>query len=154
MSKRAPQELSKLQLICTLFASTIGDDLYLARQIKESIEASLPPDERAAPEAFVRRAEQLSARSDSTLAIGLVATGLSNGFSMLTLRARLLAALKATCRFERSLLVLTGLRESICPADKRWTARRKREYEEAIDFARAFCRRRSRPSSQLALVIL
>ncbi len=48
----------------------------------------------------------------------------AQGFSELALRARLLAAIKRTCRFEKPLLVLTGLKEAICPTGKRWTTRR------------------------------
>ena len=152
-----PNDFSKLQIVCALFAEKIGDDLYYARQIKESIEASLPAERSSEPEAFVTAADRLAQRmldsADSTIAIGLVPTREADGFSILALRAKLLEALKKTCRSERPLLVLTGLKEAICPQGKRWTARRKQEYQDAIDFARAFCHARSRPSSKLSLVI-
>ena len=72
---------------------------------------------------------------------------------MLDLRANLLEALKRTCRFDTGLVVLTGLKDAICPKGKRWSKSRKQEYEDAIAFAREFCQQRSRPSSTLSLII-
>ncbi|MDQ8202499.1 hypothetical protein [Pelagicoccus sp. SDUM812003] len=148
-------DYSKIQIICALFADSIGDDLYYARQIKESIEATLP-DRQDDPAAFLAAAQRLAdqmADDPDAFAIGLIPARDPEGFSILTLRAQLLEALKKTCRFRRPLLVLTGLKEAICPKGKRWTARRKQEYQDAIDFARAFCHSRARPSSHLNLVI-
>ena len=158
MKLAAQTEFSKLQVIASLFASEYGDDLYFARQIKESIEAALPPGQRHSSEAFLRHATELAARTKGSAAaaasVALVTAFDAQGFSILSFRARLLTALKHACRFERPLVVLTGLPEAICPNGKRWTSRRKQEYQDAIDFARAFCHARSRPSCQLNLVIL
>lgn len=149
-------ELSKLQVIASLFACEFGGDLYFARQIKESIEAALPQDQQDQVEAFIHCAAQLADRTakrpDAT-GVALVPASEEQGFSLLAFRARLLAALKLACRFERPLVVLTGLKEAICPEGKRWTARRNQEYQDAIAYARAFCHARCRPSCQLSLVI-
>ncbi len=157
MTSLAQIELSKLQIVASLFVGEIGDDLYFARQIKESIEAALPTEQRESIEAFVAHAEQLSARIEGApgaTVVSLVNAREEHGFSLLTLRVRLLAALKRSCRFERPLVVLTGLKEAICPDGARWNSRRKREYAEVISFARDFCHSRTRPSSTLSLVIL
>ena len=152
---QAQQAFSKLQFVASLFAKTIGDDLYYARQIKESIEAALPQPLRDDPEAFVRAAEQLAQHAgDHPTPVSLVRAQDDPAFSLLCLRARLLEALKSNCRFDNPILVLTGLREAICPPQTRWTPRRKIEYQEAISYARDFCHARSRPSSKLSLVIL
>ncbi|EDY82955.1 hypothetical protein VDG1235_2578 [Verrucomicrobiia bacterium DG1235] len=156
MKTGAHKDFSKLQIICALFAENIGDDLYFARQIKESIEAALPEPARDSPSAFLAAAQTLveqTARHPERSIVDLVAAPEAQGYSELALRARLLEALKRTCRFERPLLVLTGLKESICPAGKRWTTRRKAEYQNAIAYARAFCQSRTRPSSHLNLII-
>lgn len=149
------QNYSKLQVICSLFASSIGDDLYFAHQIKESIEAALPESERHSAAAFVQLAERLakSTAAPENAGIGLVSVQEGQGFSLLSFRARLIAALKRTCRFERPLVVLDGLKEAICPRGKRWTPRHKLEYDEAIEYARTLCQQRTRPSSKLSLVI-
>lgn len=147
---------SELQIICALFAESIGDDLYLAQQIKDSITAALPPDQRESPTAFLAAAQHLaeqSYRHPKQAIIDLIAAPEAQGYSELALRARLLEALKRTCRFDHTLLVLTGLKEAICPAGRRWTSRRNTEYQNAIAYARAFCQSRTRPSSHLNLVI-
>lgn len=157
MKRKAAKDFSKLQVICSLFSKTISDDLYFAQQIKESIEASLPEEQAGLAEPFIYRAKELVDRIESDserAAIEVVeAESLDSPFSMLDLRANLLEALKRTCRFETGLVVLTGLKEAICPRGRRWTQRRKQEYEEAIAFAREFCQQRSRPSSTLSLII-
>ncbi len=149
--KARSSEYSKLQVICALFADRIGDDLYYARQIKESIEASLPDEQAGRPEAFLEAAQQLASTDPSD--IGIIPAALQPSFSLLDLRVRLLDALKTTCLSPSPLLVLTGLKEAICPQGSRWTVRRKREYQDAIAYARSFCQSRSRPSSKLSLVI-
>ncbi|MDQ8185907.1 hypothetical protein [Pelagicoccus sp. SDUM812002] len=150
------KNFSKLQIICALFADDIGDDLYFARQIKESIEATLPEEKRDHPESFLAAAQTLldqTARDPDRAIIDLISVPEAQGFSELALRARLLEGIKRTCRFEKPLLVLTGLKEAICPTGKRWTARRAAAYQEAIAYARDFCQSRTRPSSHLNLII-
>lgn len=157
MSDSKSEDLSKLQIVCSLFSKTVCNDLYFAQQIKESIEASLPSDQSALSHPFICRAKELVEKleSDSSeTGIELVeAEGDRAPFSMLDLRANLLDALKRICRFDSGVVVLTGLKEAICPTGKRWSKSRKKEYEEAISYARAFCQKRSRPSSNLSLVI-
>lgn len=157
MKRTQAEEFSKLQVVCSLFSKTISDDLHFAQQIKASIEASLPEDEAGKAEPFIHRAKELVSRFESDYdraGIEVVEAERSDApFSLLELRANLLEALKRTCRFESGLVVLTGLKEAICPNGRRWTKRRKEEYEDAISFARKFCKERSRPSSTLSLII-
>lgn len=157
MKAPSAEDLSKLQVICSLFSKTVSNDLYFAQQIKESIEASLPSDQSELTESFLLRAKELVEKLESAPAetgLELVEAVPNNApFSMLDLRANLLEALKRICRFDTGLVVLTGLKEAICPKGKRWSQRRKRDYEDAISFAREFCQKRSRPASRLSLVI-
>ena len=157
MRTQAAEDLSKLQVVCSLFSKTVCDDLYFAQQIKESIEASLPAEQAGQTQPFIYRAKELVAQIETEAEIAAVevveADNPGTPFSMLDLRANLLDALKRTCRFDTGLVVLTGLKEAICPRGKRWTKRRKQEYEDAIAFAREFCQQRSRPSSTLSLII-
>lgn len=156
MKPNAHRDFSKLQLICALFADQIGGDLYFARQIKESIEATLPADDIDNPSAFLFAAKTLAAKTaahpEASL-IDLVQAPSADTYSQLALRARLLEALKRGCRFERPILILAGLKEAICPAGKRWTTRRKTEYQEAVAYVREFCQSRTRPSSELNIII-
>lgn len=157
MNTPHPEEISKLQVVCSLFPKTVQGDLYLARQIKDSIEASFPEKASVSPEPFIFRAQELVSkleRDRHSAGIELVPAQMPAGpFSMLEFRANLLSALKRICRFESGLVVLTGLKEAICPKGCRWSPTRKRDYEEAIRFARDFCSQRSRPSSKLSLII-
>lgn len=157
MSGTTAEDISKLQVVCSLFSKTISDDLYFAQQIKESIEASLPEDQADQPQPFIQRAQELVAKIEADAsATGIEVVEVENPlapFSILNLRASLLEALKQTCRYDSGLVVLTGLKEAICPRGKRWSKNRKQEYEDAIAFAREFCQQRSRPSSTLSLVI-
>ncbi len=158
MSRQAGVDFYKLQIVCSLFSKTVCDDLYFAQQIKESIEASLPQNEADTTHRFVNRAKELVAKleGDPThTGIELIeATPNSAPFSMLDLRVNLLIALKRICPFDSGLVILTGLKKAIRPNGKRWSKSRKQDYEEAISFAREFCLKRSRPSSQVSLVIV
>jgi len=158
MSRTKPEDLSKLQVVCSLFSKTVGNDLYFAQQIKESIEASLSEEESSLFQPFISRAKELVSKLESNpaaTAIELVeAESEQAPFSMLDLRVNLLDALKQICRFDKGVVVLTGLREAICPRGRRWSKTRQIEYEEAICYARTFCQKRSRASSKLSLVIL
>lgn len=157
MSDFKSEDLSKLQVVCSLFSKTVCNDLYFAQQIKESIEASLPREESALTQPFICRARELVAKLESDppeTGVELVEAESDRApFSMLDLRANLLEALKRICRFDTGVVVLTGLKEAICPRGKRWSKSRKKEYEEAISYARTFCQKRSRTSSKLSLVI-
>lgn len=157
MSERKSEDFSKLQIVCSLFSKTVCNDLYFAQQIKESIEASLPSEQSALSHPFICRAKELVAKLESDppdTGVELVEAESDRApFSMLDLRVNLLEALKQICRFDTGVVVLTGLKEAICPRGKRWSKSRKKEYEEAISYARAFCQKRSRTSSKLSLVI-
>tara|TARA_B110000037_G_scaffold196299_1_gene233385 strand:+ start:1070 stop:1546 length:477 start_codon:yes stop_codon:yes gene_type:complete len=152
------EELTKLQVVCSLFSETVGDDLYYAQQIKETIEASLPKGLNRLSEPFIKRAKELVDKIEgtrSTRGFGFVDANASDSpFSLLEMRVHLLDVLKATCRFDSGLIVITGLKEAICPEGTRWSQSRKLEYQEAIAFARRFCQERSRPSARLSLIIL
>ncbi|HCR30442.1 MAG TPA: hypothetical protein DIV79_10535 [Opitutae bacterium] len=157
MNQTDPEEISKLQVVCSLFPKTVQGDLYLAHQIKASIEASFPENSPVSPQPFISRAQELVSKLEedrNSAGIELVtAQTPQTPFSMLEFRANLLSALKRICRFETGLVVLTGLKEAVCPKGCRWSPARKRDYEDAIRFARDFCSKRSRPSSKLSLII-
>lgn len=157
MSESKSEDLSKLQVVCSLFSKTVCNDLYFAQQIKESIEASLPNEQSSLTQAFIFRAKELVAKLESDppqTGVELVEVESDRTpYSMLDLRVNLLEALKRICRFDTGVVVLTGLKEAICPKGKRWSKSRMKEYEEAISYARDFCQKRTRESSNLSLVI-
>ena len=154
MSHSSSAELTKLQVVCSLFHKLIGDDLYFARQIKESIEAALPEEVDEA-KCFLEKAQELAREmSNGSPQSAISHVDLAGSpFSMLTFRAKLLFAVKSICRFNKATVVLSGLKDAICPEGRRWSPKKAQEYEDAITFARKFCQQRSRPSSRIHLVI-
>ncbi len=156
-SSSTASEISKLQVVCSLFSKTVGEDLYYAKQIKESIDAAIPQNQDSKAEAFVNKAQELSRMLEGEIDLSNVeviqAAPERKPYSMLDLRAQLLTAAKATCQFNSGLVILTGLKEAICPQGKRWSKRRKKEYEEAVHFARSFFQSRTRPSTRISLII-
>ncbi|NEQ66670.1 MAG: hypothetical protein F6K21_14420 [Symploca sp. SIO2D2] len=154
MNRPRTADLTKLQVVCSLFKPLIGDDLYLARQIKESIETALS-EKAGTTDEFLFKARELSSNleidspDESVRHIDLS----DSPFSMLCLRAKLLTAIKGLCRFGQSTLLLSGLKEALCPTGRRWSPKKAQDYQDAIAFARDFCQQRSLPRSQINLVI-
>ncbi|MEM9159203.1 MAG: hypothetical protein AAGB46_09150 [Verrucomicrobiota bacterium] len=154
MTRPTTAELTKLQVVCSLFHPLVGGDLYLARQIKESIEAALPEEVDQA-KTFLEKAQKLALQMNACAPQSAISHVDLSGtpFSMLIFRAKLLFAVKSICRFNKATVVLSGLKEALCPEGRRWSPKKAQEYEDAITFARAFCQQRSRPTSRIHLVI-
>ena len=66
----------------------------------------------------------------------------------------MLAGLKRLARYRESTLLITNLRPAHCPPDRRWTARREREYRETLALIRDLAAGRSRRSASLNLLFL
>ena len=163
---RSPQ-LRRLHFLNALFAPLTGHDLYLAQQIDAAITSSLAEaEERAArgdqvdphdPE-FVSAAARLFTRlcsarpghgffhwdaaADDTVATPLFA------------RAGLMQGLKQLAPYPESTLLVTNLRAAHCPEAKRWTERRRRDYDDALNFIRDLAAARSRRDANLNLLFL
>jgi len=75
-------------------------------------------------------------------------------FDPLWVRHELIAQMKTLAGRSRALFLVTGLRESICPAGKYWTAKRQALYAETLEWIETLlCAWVSR-GTQLQLVIL
>lgn len=156
---RSPQ-LRRLHFLNALFAPLTGQDLYLAQQIDDAIATSLGEAEQREPQdpAFVAAAAQLFER--------LCAAQPGHGFfhwdagedragaAPLFTRAGLMQGLKQLARFSESTLLVTNLRAAHCPPDKRWTERRRRDYDESLSLIRDLAAARSRRSANLNLLFL
>jgi hypothetical protein len=156
---RSPQ-LRRLHFLNALFAPLTGHDLYLAQQIDAAIASSLPEAEERAPNdpAFVTAAAQLFTR--------LCKTREGHGFfhwdaaaddtsaAPLFARAGVMQGLKQLATFPESTLLVTNLRAAHCPPAKRWTERRRRDYDEALAFIRELAAARSRRDANLNLLFL
>jgi hypothetical protein len=157
---RSPQ-LHRLHFLNTLFAPLTGHDLYLAQQIDEAITTSLGEAQERAPSdpAFVKAAADLFAR----LCAGKSKHGFFHwdasadddaGASPLFARAGVMQGLRQLATYPESTLLVTNLRAAHCPPTKRWTERRRKEYDEALVFIRDLAAARSRRDGNMNLLFL
>jgi len=156
---RSPQ-LRRLHFLNALFAPLTGHDLYLAQQIDDAIATSIGEVETRDPgdPAFVAAAAELFGR--------LCANRPQHGFfhwdaasnetaaAPLFARAGLMQGLKQLAAFPESTLLVTNLRTAHCPPDKRWTGRRRRDYDDSLALIRSLAAARTRRSANLNLLFL
>jgi hypothetical protein len=153
-------QLRRLHYLNALFAPLTGHDLYLAQQIDDAITSSIGEAEQRQPgdPAFAAAAARLFDR----LCSGQPAHGFfhwdagaeDHGAAPLFARAGVIAGLKSLATYPESTLLVTNLRRAHCPADKRWTDRRRREYDDTLSLIRNLAAARSRRSANLNLLFL
>ena len=156
---RSPQ-LRRLHFLNALFAPLTGHDLYLAQQIDDAIATSIGEAEQRQPNdpAFVAAAARLFER----LCTGRPTHGFfhwdagtdDHGSAPLFARAGVMAGLKSLATYPESTLLVTNLRRAHCPPDKRWTERRRRDYDDSLSLIRHLAAARSRRSASLNLLFL
>lgn len=166
---RSREELRRLHLINALFAHATGQDLYLAEQIRAAIAFSLAEFEQklgAAPAAGSREEEAAFNAAAATLLARVFARQPRHGFyhwdASLTLasatplftRAEVMAGLRALAPYRESTLLVTHLRPALIPPGVRATARRQREYAEALALIRDLAAARSVRGANLHLLLL
>lgn len=156
---RSPQ-LRRLHFLNALFAPLTGHDLYLAQQIDDAISSSLGEAEQRTPNdpAFIAAAARLLEK--------LCSARPSHGFfhwdagaddtaaEPLFARAGLMHGLKQLAAFPESTLLVTNLRSAHCPPDRRWTGRRRRNYDDSLALIRNLAAARTRRSANLNLLFL
>jgi hypothetical protein len=168
MAIRSREELRRLHFINALFAHATGQDLYLAEQIKDAIAFSLSEFEAKIttyPWA-AKTYETMFNAAAATLLVQVFARQPLHGFyhwdASLTLasatplftRAEVMAGLRKLAPFRDSTLLVTNLRPALIPPRARATARRKRDYEEALSFIRELAAARTVRGSTLQLLFL
>lgn len=161
-------DLRRLHFINALFAHVTGQDLYLAEQIKSAIAFSLAELEAQTadhPEyaakfdaAFSAAAADLLAKAFAHLpAHGFYhwnAAGSLTAATPLFAREEVMAGLRHLAPYRESTLLVTNLRPALIPPEKRATARRVREYDDALAFIRELAAARTAPSANLQLLFL
>ena len=156
---RSPQ-LRRLHFLTALFAPLTGHDLYLAQQIDDAIATSIGEAEQRAPSdpAFVAAAAKLFERlCGSQPQHGFFhwdANAEETGAAPLFARAGVMQGLKSLATYPESTLLVTNLRAAHCPTDKRWTERRRRDYDDSLSLIRDLAAARSRRSANLNLLFL
>ncbi len=161
-------DLRRLHFVNALFARLTGDDLYLARQIQDAIAFSLAELEeqtRARPESAARYDAAFTAAAARLLEkffAGQPGHGFFHWDALSTLssatplfaRAELMTGLKRLAPYRESTLLVTNLRAALLPPEQRETARRRREYEEALAYVQDLAAARTRPDADLRLLFL
>jgi hypothetical protein len=168
MATRSRDDLRRLHFINGLFAHATGHDLYLAEQIKSAITFSLGELETqttAHPELTDKYDAAFNAAAAELLA-KLFARHPRHGFyhwdAALTLesstplftRAEIMTGLRKLAPYRESTLLITNLRHALIPPTRRATARRHRDYEEALAFIRDLAAARTARSANLQLLFL
>jgi hypothetical protein len=155
-----PLQLRRLHFLNALFAPLTGHDLYLAQQIDDAISTSLGEAVERAPgdPAFVSAAARLFERLCSAEPrhgfFHWDAGADDTGATPLFTRAGVMQGLKQLATFPESTLLVTNLRTAHCPPARRWTERRRREYDDTLSLIRDLAAARSRRSANLNLLFL
>ena len=62
--------------------------------------------------------------------------------------------LKRLATYPESTVLVTNLRAALCPPEKRWTERRRREYDDTLSLLRELAAARTRRGTNLNLLFL
>jgi hypothetical protein len=156
---RSPQ-LRRLHFLNALFAPLTGQDLYLAQQIDEAISTSLGDtvDREPTNPAFVNAVAQLFER----LCAGQPQHGFfhwdagadETGDTPLFARAGVMQGLRKLAVYPEATLLVTNLRSAHCPPSKRWTERRRQNYDDSLALIRNLAAARSRQSANMNVLFL
>lgn len=157
---RSPQ-LRRIKFINALFAPVTGGDLYLAEQIDAAIARRLDqpaprnPHDPAYLAAAARVFAQICAgQRNHGCFLWDAGTSDDEGSAPLFVRAKLMQGLKQLAPYANATLIVTNLRRAHCPPNRRWTARRRRDYDESLTFIRELAAARSRANARLNLILL
>ena len=153
-------QLRRLHFLNALFAPLTGQDLYLAQQIDDAISTSLGDslERELTDPSFVKAAAQLFER----LCAGQPQHGFfhwdasadDTGDSPLFARAGVMQGLRQLAAYPESTLLITNLRTAHCPPTKRWTERRRKNYDDTLALIRDLAAARTRRSANMNLLFL
>jgi hypothetical protein len=165
--RRERDELRRLHYINALFAHVTGKDLFLAQQIKSAITFTLEefeeqvaadPDPERSSQAFNAAAARLLDRLHSRLPrhgfFHWDASKTLHSGTPLFARAEVMTGLKQLAPFREATLLVTNLRPAVLPPERRETPKRRREYDDLLQFLRELTAARSPSGSDLTLLFL
>ncbi len=75
-------------------------------------------------------------------------------FSPLWIRQSLIARMKQLAGYRTAFLLITGLREAVCPAGSYWTKKRQEHYDQVLNYISELVCSWSAPDSNLQLALL
>ncbi len=77
-----------------------------------------------------------------------------HGYDPLFIRAHLIKELKRIAGYPEALLLITGLRQALCPPGKYWTRKRAQRYREAISYIENLALQYKTPATRLSLLFV
>jgi hypothetical protein len=152
---RRRSDLTVLHLLNAVFAPLTGRDLYLAEQIKAGIDSALadrPEEERSS--AVADAINRLRSVLNVSPGDGFLHWDARSAAGSLFARQQVVEGLKSLAPFQNATLLVTNLRDALCPAGKRWTSKRRGEYDEAVAFISNLAATRKRDSANLNVLFL
>lgn len=155
MRRRRANDLSVLHLLNAVFAPLTGRDLYLAEQLKAGIDhaiaGNLDADRSSLFADAVNRLRDVLGVPEGD---GFFHLDASSAHGSLFARQQIVDGLKGLAPFQNATLLVTNLRDALCPTGRRWTKRRRGEYDETVEFISDLAASRTRKSTNLTVFFL
>ena len=151
--------ITRLHLLNTLFPLLTGEDLYLAKQIEQTINftSTGDPEEPGNQDHFNNALIQLLEKyltQDQNFGFYHWEAHLDyRSWDPLWAREEIISGLKQIAGFKKAMFFGTGLRSSIQGAQITWTSKLDQEYEEAVEYIRDLAAYWTTKRSQLTLVL-
>jgi hypothetical protein len=150
--------MARLHYLQTLFPDWTGNDLYLIRQIKDSIEATLREDAHEDTfENFSALATSLREQSPDPLPTSHAFISIDYSgrtWEPLFARQEIISQLKREAGTEHIFLLIRGLRQALFPKAQYRTRAREKAYQEATAFIDELAREWTTRSTQIHLLYI
>jgi hypothetical protein len=154
----ATNQPSSLRALNTLLSVAVGADADLARQVQAAVDFTLENIGPGGPDAATL------GQSAETLLGLLHHPGHPPAFAHLDLREqiweplwirqRVLGVLRGLAGYPEGILLTTGLRRLACPPGRRWSARARARYQDAIAYIQESAAANASPKTVLHLLFL
>ena len=152
---RRRSDLSVLHLLNAVFSPLTGRDLYLAEQMKAGIDSALANEADTADRGSLASAiGRLRDRLGVPEGDGFFHLDARDTAGSLFARQLVVDGLKSLAPFQNATLLVTNLRDALCPAGRRWTRRKREDYDEAVGFLSSLVASRKRQSANLNVLFL
>ena len=148
----------QLRALHTLLSVAVGADADLARQVQAAVDFTLEnaapggPDAASLGQAAAALLD-LFRRDGRTPAFAHLDLR-EQTWEPLWIRERMLGALRPLAGYREGILLTTGLRRLACPPGRRWTARARTRYQDALAYLQETAAAQSAPTATLHLLFL
>ena len=152
------EDLAKLHCLQSLLGTSANTDLYVAKQIKATIDFAITGSlNRSAPlKSFAQAARDLIESGHPFLAsCGLYYIELSvENVDLLWLRESVIQGLREMTGYQTAYILITGTREALCPEGKYWTQRMREKKATLIEYVDKVVANWAGPASRINVLYL